>query len=385
MEAVRAPAPAPAPAPALRPATGAPLKLGDVVVAVVQARLSETSFLLQLNPGGRSVVAHSAADLPPGTSLKLEVAKLGALPELRPVPADAPVAGAGTATAPAPADSAQGQALRLFLPKQLALAEFAAELPELAGRDSPLPAPLKQAIETLLAALPRPGQLGTPDGLKRSLQDSGVFFEARLAAGPGPGFPESDFKGRLLDLLHRLEAYPREAAPTPETGDFARQETGKAGGDSALDALAQKVEGALARVGLNQLASLPQPDGGQSWRLEIPCADGDRSNAAKLLIESEQRRQSSGESAPSWSVNLELSPPGLGAFCARIVLTGGRIDAYLWSDRAGTAGLIQGHREFLRARLEQAGLAVGRLDALEHPPSPARPERPAAPLLDLRA
>lgn len=367
------------------------LKVGDVVTAVVQAKLSDTNLLLQL--GGKTVVAESGAALPPGTQLKLEVIKLGTTPELRPLAIETP-ASDGTPT-PTTNENPQNPALRLFLPKQIPLAEFTAALPELLGKASALPAPIKQAIASLLATLPNTGQLATPEGLARALKSSGIFLEARMAAAAGlaKGFPEGDFKGQLLVLLDRLGTYAPDAPTntpagnTPETANAARAETALAAnaGSPKLDGLLQKVEGALARIGLDQLASLPQPDGGQTWSMAIPYANGERSDTAQLRITAEDKRSATGEVLKNWSVNLELKPPGLGTFCARIVLMGGKIDTYLWSDTAGTAGLMLDHSEFLRARLEQAGLAVGRLDTLEQPPASTLPAAPTAPLLDLRA
>jgi hypothetical protein len=384
-----------------------PLKLGTVLAAVVQARLSESSFLLQLGPSGRTVIAHSGADLRPGTQLMLEVTRLGPLPELRTV---APGPSAAPANAPAAAgpDSVASQALRQFLPRQIGLAEFAQALPSALNQPAQaLPAPVRQALEAVLAALPQPSQWATPEGLARAVRDSGLFFEARLAAAAGhkADFPAGDFKGKLLALLERLkvqdvaaplaiasnaEAQGNQAAWREVAAELeARADAGPTADlqpdASPMEGLARKVEGALARIGLDQLASLPQADGAQAWRLELPCADGGA--AAKLLIAAEDRPGSNGgKPTKSWSLQLELEPPGLGNFCARIVLTSGRIDTYLWSGLAATAGLIQDHSELLRARLEQAGLSVGRLDTLEKPPATA-PQNPAptAPLLDLRA
>lgn len=390
------------------PATApAPLKLGTVLAAVVQARLSESSFLLQLGPSGRTVVAQSGADLRPGTQLMLEVTRLGPTPELRTVQPDAPTTSPSTPAATG-TDNPASQALRQFLPRQISLAEFAQAVPAALNQPAQaLPAPVRQALEAVLAALPPPSQWATPEGLARAVRDSGLFFEARLAAAAGhkADFPTGDFKGKLLALLERLQVQEVAAAPPAASGGEAQHghgawravaaelaaladaaPTAKMPQDtSPLEGLARKVEGALARIGLDQLASLPQADGAQAWRLELPCADGGA--AAKLLIASEDRPSpGGGKPTKSWSLQLELEPPGLGNVCARIVLTGGHIDTYLWSGLATTTGLIQGHSELLRARLEQAGLKVGRLDTLERPPAtPPRNPPPTAPLLDLKA
>ncbi|SMF96797.1 hook-length control protein FliK [Methylomagnum ishizawai] len=285
----------------------------------------------------------------------------------------------------------------MFLPKQIPLAEFAAALPKLADPAHPLPVPVKQALAGLLAALPNPGRLATAEGLTRALGDAGIWFEARLARAldRGGDFPAGDFKGLLLTVLDRLDAaQPATGASAPPTETAGRPantpETAPTTGGtdpSPLDALARKVEGALARIGLDQLAALPQPDGTQSWSVAIPYAQGEQSDTLRIRIDAEAQHDGADTAAtPHWSVNLELKPPGLGTVSARLVLAGGKIDTYLWSDTANTAGLLRDHGDWLRARLEGAGLAVGHLDTLEQAPAaPARSPVPAAPLLDIKA
>jgi hypothetical protein len=149
--------------------------------------------------------------------------------------------------------------------------------------------------------------------------------------------------------------------------------------------VAQKIEAALARVIMDQLASLPKNDATLSfWQLEIPFSDGPHNDAAKLLI-AKDVKSGSVETANTWSVTLELHPPGLGMFFARLVLKGDRIDTYLWSDTAMTSGLIREQCESLRARLHGAGLTVGQLTTLDRPPDSPRSENPSPPILDLRA
>lgn len=398
------PIPSTASSPAQTP-TAPALKLGDTLGAVVQARLSATSYLLQLQPSGTSVVAQSETDLLPGAQLKLEVTKLGTTPELKltanSLPSHAPAA-----------ETPHNQALRQFLPKQIELTEFTAGLLALdSNTTQSLPAPVKQALANVLAAFPQQRELATPPGLMRAMRDSGVFFEARLAAAVGmhSSFPDGDLKGRLLALLSRLqtvraplpvsgsgESSETHNRPLPDTDDFIAQllqDTDPAQAQDAdlatrpelakADSLARKVEGALARISLDQLDSLPKPEGAPLWRLEIPYTADQHSDTAKLLISGEGKR-GDGNTGRNWSINLELHPPGLGSFCARIVFAGGKIDTYLWSDQPDTVNLISANSEQLRARLEQAGLAVGHLTALAQAPASSRNDTPAVPLLDLR-
>lgn len=442
-----------------------PLKLGDILRAVVETQLKDNSFLLRLDAGGRTLTANSSANLQPGQILELEVVKLGSTPELRIVPRDP--------GADAPESTVQ-LALRLFLPKQEPLADVIQELHRLvaqARQTSSLPAPITQALENLLASIPKKSELATPEGLKKGLLNSGIFLEAKLAddADSPAEFADSDFKAQLLRVLDRLKvlrtgtdavpdtprttadggeiqtrpyiadaeeptelsAFRFEDAGTSEdialaderiarTTERGEKDSPKLPGDSRLatprapehelstarrktlpspdeqnelvqgnergaERIAQKVEAAIARVVMDQLASLPRNDAAPSvWQVEIPFTDGQHKDAAKLLI-TKDAKPGSAESPDSWSLTLELHPPGLGTFCARVVLKGDRIDTYLWSDTATTSDLIRERCERLRARLHGAGLAVGQLTALDRPPDSPRSENPSPPILDLRA
>ena len=355
-----------------RPANIAVFAVGAVLDAVVQEKLSNQRYLLKLAPDGASLTANSTANLTPGQPLKLEVMKTGTTPELRIVPAD-------SRTIPgASPESVLHQTLRVLLPRQIGLDELAGAL--LAQTDRALPAPVREALAELLARLPDTGVLTKPEGMRQAVQDSGVLFEARIlqALETGADFPEQDLKGKLLQLLDKLQSPPLQA-----NAEQAKAGLTQAFQAADLELLAHKVEGALARITLDQLASLPQPDGSQLWRMEIPFGTGQEGDAAKLLIASEEREGKAG--GRSWSITLELQPPGLGSFCARILWNGARIDTYLWSDRPETLERMRENTETLRARLQQAGLVVGHLAALERAPAREKTETAAVPLLDLRA
>ncbi len=444
-------------------------KLGDILRAIVETELKDNAFLLRLDSGGRALVAYSSANLKPGQVLELEVVKLGTTPELRILPH-----GADSATS----ESTVQQALRLFLPKQEPLADVIPELHRLiaqARQTSALPAPVTEALENLLASIPKKSELMSPEGMEKGLSNSGVFLEAKLAAAvDSPAdFVDSDFKARLLrvlDSLKTLRANPeaasdaahastngeppgarphtqpamaeageqteppilhvRDATAAEETaladernaqplergdkdspkprGDSppaasrdpqhepsaARraaspasddQKAAAPGNEFQVERIVQKVEAALARVVMDQLASLPGNDATQSvWQLAIPFTDGSHQDTARLLI-AKDAKLAGADGTDCWSLTLELHPPELGTFYARIVLKGERIDTYLWSDTATTSNLIREQCERLRARLHGVGLVVGQLTPLDRPPDSQRSENPSPPLLDLRA
>jgi hypothetical protein len=445
------------------------LKLGNILRAIVETELKDNAFLLRLDSGGRALVAYSSANLKPGQVLELEVVKLGTTPELR-------ILSHGVASATS--ESTVQQALCLFLPKQEPLADVIPELHRLiaqARQTSALPAPVTEALENLLASIPKKSELMSAEGMEKGLSNSGVFLEAKLAGAvdSSADFVDSDFKARLLrvlDSLKTLQANPgaapdaarastngeppgarphtqpvmaeageqtelpalhvREATAAEETaladerntlslergdkdslklrGDSppaasrgpehelsaARRAASSAsddqkaavpGNEFGVERIVQKVEAALARVVMDQLASLPGNDAAPSvWQLEIPFTDGPHQDTARLLI-AKDAKPVGADGTDCWSLTLELHPPELGTFCARIVLKGERIDTYLWSDTATTSDLIREQCERLRARLHGAGLVVGQLTPLDRPPDLQRSETPSPPLLDLRA
>ena len=365
--------------PALQPAS---LKTGAILDVIVQARLGEDRFQFQLLPQGESLVGISLTKLSVGQRLQVEVIRAGTMPQLRILPAETQAPDVVT------------KALRELLPKQIDIRELTAMLGRLSPIDSPgLSDPVSLAVERLAATLPQVQKLMTPDGLQTALQNSGLFLEASLAAvlANGAPLPENDLKARLLNLLALLQdpdAVKKILQPATQTVSHQPakqpQDDGSEREAIHLEKLAQKVEGALAKITVDQLESQPSDNGAISLQLNIPFAEGNYQDIAKLHIASEGAAAHDERINPAWTATIELQPPGMGAFNARIVWNGERIDACLWSDRKETTALISSASEILRARLEQAGLEAGTLTILDRPPPPTN-ETDTPPLLDLRA
>lgn len=432
----------------------AQLVIGQRLVATVETRLTETSFLLRLNETGQLLRAHSQLTLSSGQSLQLEVSEMGATPKLKVRLPEILVA---------PEAAAIRQALRQYLPRQSSLAELFSTLQDLAESSlcerENVPEALRDAIRAVLDGQAQRAPVTTAEGLKRAITDCGIFLEAKLAKLPqGTEFPcGSDLKNQLLtlaNLLKNLQAPPKltqpaipagnpaqssheqalsatwvarlktflaiagaqvdvakEAEPEPplpagtdrpphaslataDHVDILRQTTSEqmrtppvempksdvaARGFNSLDAasttdsldlktLLDKTEGALAKIVLDQLASLPKHGGEPiAWQIEFPFKDGNHGDSAKLRIVKESKSASQPEQA-YWSVILQLSPPGLGTIHSRITLTAKRIETLFWSDQDATSDLLRAHLAILSARLQQAGLEIGRLDTVAGPP-----------------
>lgn len=364
------------------------LKPGSVIEVTVKARLGENRFLLQRSADGKTLSAFSRIDLPLNQKLHLQLAHPGNPPEFRLLPLPA-----RTEEAILP------KVLREFLPKQADIGELIKFWEGLSRNpDTNPPDSIRFAMDSLIAALPEKTQLFTADGLKKALLESGLFHEAQLAAQltSGTPFPGNDLKARLLHLLSVVRAaMPRTAEETsaakfPENSP-AQPSPLQTGNDHALpemtilDRLALKAEGALAKITVDQLASQPQDGGPAALQLTIPFTDGNYQDSARLFITPDTSEAFSEDSPSSWTATIELQPPGIGKFNARLVWNGSRIEATMWSDREETGALMRGYCELLRARLDQAGLETGNITVLNQPPVSTPKKTDALPLLDLHA
>lgn len=321
------------------------LQPGTALNAVVIDKLGENSFILKLS-NGLLLQAQTSLLLALGQVLKLEVIKSGELPELKIV-------------VPQPAFPEEKtvimQALRQYLPKQQNLADFAMAIRQFTSLSSGKSDTVNTAIHDVLDALMTKDELISAEGLKTGISNSGVFLEAKLANLLSP---QGDLKAHLLTLADTLQKTQITDADKSIGTSL----------DESIDqdkALFNKTEGAIARIVLDQLASLPKNDDPQiNWQIEIPYTDGDHTNSVKLKINRDEK-PSDENNQPNWSVVLELNPPSMGTLHSKISLMDGMIDTYFWSDQQSITSLVQEQIEILTIRYKEAGLSVGKLNVLE--------------------
>jgi len=354
----------------------AQLQTGYTLDAVVTAKLAENSFVLKLS-GGQLLRAQTPNVLELGQILKLEVIKAGTVPELKIIVPER------IALVEQPVVTL---ALRQFLPKQQSLTDFAVSLRQIATLTAGKSDPVSTAINQALGALLSRDELVSAEGVKRGISNSGVFLEAKLAILPLT--LQGDLKGHLLTLLDALQKVLSDqntSSSTEKIQPATAQATDSAPAKTVPNVFAEaidktlfnKTEGAIARIVLDQLASLPQNDDQQNlWQLEIPFTDSHHTDCVKLKINRESKANQASDQA-NWSVVLELNPPGLGALHSRISLIGDVIDTYFWSDQQTTTALVQEHLDLLSTRYTQAGLTVGQLNALEGAPVNAKSSDPS--------
>ncbi|MEI6414618.1 MAG: hypothetical protein WCP34_10225, partial [Pseudomonadota bacterium] len=180
----------------------ASLKLGQRVEAV--ALSCNDKGVIRLQMAGREIIAQSAIQIQPGQRLQLVVVKAGERPELRLAPLP---------SVPATVQTKQ-DALRVTLPRQQPLDETLTRLQAcLENPRTPLPTPVRETAQAVLQLLPDHPEPPDAAVLKTLIQGSGVFLEARLAAGMPPSGP--DLKVALLNLLSQVRAAGTEARPPP--------------------------------------------------------------------------------------------------------------------------------------------------------------------------
>ena len=354
--------------------TARSLEPGQVLHALVTGAAAGNQVILRL--GAMDLMARTELALTVGQALVLQVVKGGETPELR-------------VLRPPTDQELVAQALRATLPRQLPLTEILAGIADAWQRAAgeSLPAPVARDIAALLRALSPP----PPDAvaLRRAFAESGLLFEAKLARGQ---FDPADVKGILVRLLARLaDTRAHDGSLQPEV---ARQqgegqtEPSTPATARLLSDIGRQVEGALARIQWEQLASLPT-DGETRhvWHVELPLGDpGAPRDSVSLRFEHETGHGRA-EAQDRWSVALQFSLEPIGPLHVRLTLADGAIASAFWAERQESVAIIQDHLPMLEAAFAAAGLHVGRLSAQGgRPPQPAAEiPPPVSGLLDERA
>lgn len=323
--------------------------VGQILQATVVGRTGADTFLLRA--GGNAFEARSALTLSPGQMLQLQVAPRGdsgaTVLRVLPSPAQEP---------------ALAQALRQALPRHTDIAPVLQRLmtdldaPAAEGESHAGPRAL---IAKIMAALPDTHTLTEPETLRRAVANSGTLLEARLARATAcdPQLLAQDLKANLLRLAAQLKggsASPLDPGHAPgATAGLPDAPPQPAG---ARD-LAPHVDGALARIQINQLASLPAEHGAPpALVVEIPLRQGEQLHSLRLRFERDRNAPSSDAEAQPWSVLIELDPPGLGPIRARVTAQARDVSAAFWTEQAQTAALLRDNLATLEHRLQREGL-----------------------------
>ncbi len=367
-------------------------------VAVQQAFLQQAMQTLGLPAAQPAAAPPSAAGTTPTTSTAASPASPAAA-----TTSTAPVIAAATARAVA------GPLLGPMLQRQAGLAPLFANLRALAqGSISlALPKTLPPAIQQVLAqALPAERQAPTAARLKEAFQASGLFLEARQAAGlpmPRPGDLKAGLQAlreTLLPIVDFLSPDPKasrqdhggtasgdqQADPSPDQssrlaaprrdGPLASQpvaEPSLTPGEKPLaiaETLLDQTEAALDRIKLTQYASLPlepaRQDGAQPaqrWLAEIPLAFQHGTTILPLQVERDPpRRDAQGVSPPVWRIRFALDVEPLGPLQGVVTLQGRDVGVSIWAEREKTSKLLRSAAPGLEGALLGADFASGAID-----------------------
>ena len=322
----------------------------------------------------------------------------GPLAGARSGPGPTPPAQAITPATPGPANlgaalgdvAARGQSA---LGPALATIAAAADAP-----DPALPAPVRAAVAEVAARVLPLDTAPTARAVQAAVQASGVFRDARLAAGvPMPGAP--DLKSSLLDLAKSLAlVMPRpatEARERPEAPRRGAPPTAQAptmvpeilaAGGVGEQALKQAAEGALDRLRLLQLASRgeridgapPAAQSAPTLHVELPWRLGEQMGVVALAIErdreEEKREARRGRHGRVWRLQFGMDIEPLGPIHGEVKLVGLEATIGLWAERAETTRAFLDASGELKAALAEVSLEVGDI-AMRKGQPPARPER----------
>ncbi len=225
---------------------------------------------------------------------------------------------------------------------------------------------LIQAARNILAAtIPNSGNI-TPTQLRQAILGYGLFMEAQLAVGQQPG---PSFKGDLLQILFQLGSMLKPDKPQllTQQSAAANQSTTaqlESGLIKLLEILFRHAEGSLARVHLNQLASLPGEDSSrQVWQFEVPIRHQEHIDSFLIRLEQEQARGGGDDAKPIWYVTLNFDIEPLGPVTAKISMRDDEVSAIFLAEKAESAELFNNRMAELSQAFAESGLSVGQLFA----------------------
>ncbi len=338
------------------------LRPGQQVQAqVLEARLGQV--LLRI--GGTTLTAQSSTPLASGMRLRLRVEQGLPTPVLRILP-EAPQHAAAPITL-----------LRHALARQLPATEVHQQLARLALDEAEAPTLARTTAATLKTGVST-DQLNAAT-VRHQFERSGLFLEARLAAGTPP--PADDRKLMLLRLRQQLLPEGRIASAVERSADDIRHPRT----DQLLNRLLTLVEGELGRIQQHQARALPGDDPNrQVWQFELPLRQGTQHQEVTIHIEKDRKTPTEDRPSINWRVDIHFDFGELGKVSARVSLCDGQVRCAFHSQRPATARRFEQALSRLGSRLKDAGLEVAALSSLEGMPSHSGTAPPAG-LLDEQA
>lgn len=332
------------------------LKPGQILQATALSDTQNSQLKLQI--GVTRLIAQTQVAIKSGQQLTLSVEKGGEFPELR-------------LLTTLSREQLQANALKTLLPRQQPLAQLFDKIAIQLSNTSSNPAPgnVRQAIEGLVGRLLSTDQPQFQQQLRTALQNSGLFTEAHLLQGSGN---PADLKLNLLRLFELINTLLPGKSLNPQQSAAALAASDSSGTPLPPDSplrflldLLKQLDGGLARIQSNQLASLPQEDPArQTWQFELPIRHNEQLDVFRIRLQREPGKSGEKEDAV-WSLTLRMNLEPLGPMRVQLRLQGEAISSVLWAEQAETTSLIQNNLEKLRSALEKAGLDVTKLEAYQ--------------------
>lgn len=317
-------------------------QVGLVLQALVTDKAPSGQIALRI--GGHQITATADIPVQKGAVLMLEVSSLTPTPTLKIV---------NTSQASVTqADPLTGK-LQLLLPQQgrvvdpiatLFASAQSANILSLLGVKS-------NDLDRLYKHLSRLDQLTNPKLLKAALGKSGLFLESQmqLLAFTGGLLPPGDIKAELLRLLHRVSRRLQKLR-----GDTSNKHVLE-----PLLSLHRELEGAIARISLDQLAACQTDDsGGCIWSFEIPVRFKDSIESLLLTVRRESDSSKTLAENQDWKASLSVTLPVLGVIEAELFLRGKKVSVVIYSEDEMTHKFMNGELSRLKTGLESRGLDV---------------------------
>jgi hypothetical protein len=193
------------------------------------------------------------------------------------------------------------------------------------------------------------------------------------APPPGPAAPgnslHAELKATLASERVSAEVPPplRGRLPQPQRRVSHVAPTPAGAIETHHPALLKQLEGALARIGLHQVATAENFNEGQNlWQLEIPVRHGNTVEIVALTIEKETARNSPDtEDEDAWYVNLSLDLPNLGSLQSRISMDKQGLSTTFWTRSRHNLSLIENRLPELRRNLELHGLEINQFKCID--------------------
>jgi flagellar hook-length control protein FliK len=212
-----------------------------------------------------------------------------------------------------------------------------------------VPDALKRLAREILDSIPQVKNVHDPRQLKKSINNSGLFLETKLAYSKEKNSTliQADFKAQLL----KLQAAFKQALNVKKTEKLQSNDV------NLIKEMQQKTESSLARIILNQLTSLPREDGSrQVWILDLPFLNKETADSVKIKINQEKKQE-------NWTVNITVSPPELATIHCKISCFDKTINTRFWSDTQEVVTKITQQLDYLKLQFEKAGINPGQMTA----------------------